>query len=198
MKLRLSIPKRKLQATATRRVTQQRAAEEEENEPTMKFSSAFVIVVILHVVAVGGIYAFNSVKAHHPVYEDTEASAKTDRALIVHDQPSASVNAATAQDTAGVQAVTPTAVITAPPAAAKTAEPVKPVDLPRKTSLAISGVKDSGVIHTVVKGENPVSIARRLGVGYDDLLKLNHIDDPKRLQIGQKLHIPVKIKTASN
>ena len=33
------------------------------DEPTTKLSSAFVVVLILHVVAIGGIYAFNSIKA---------------------------------------------------------------------------------------------------------------------------------------
>ncbi len=50
------------------------------------------------------------------------------------------------------------------------------------------------MIHTVVKGENPTVIARRLGVSEADLLKLNHISDPTKLQIGQKLHVPVKTK----
>jgi LysM repeat protein len=53
-------------------------------------------------------------------------------------------------------------------------------------------ISDSGVVHTAVKGDNPVTIAHHYGVSYDDLLKLNKIEDPKRLQIGQKLHIPMK------
>jgi len=44
----------------------------------------------------------------------------------------------------------------------------------------------------VVKGDNPVSIARKLKVPYDDLMAANHIDDPHKLQIGQKLIIPTK------
>ncbi len=65
MKLRLMIPKRKLRATATRRASQPRILDEDE-EPTMKLSSAFIIVVLLHLVAVGGIYAFESIKVHTP------------------------------------------------------------------------------------------------------------------------------------
>ena len=34
-----------------------------DEEPKTNLSSAFVVVLILHVVAVGGIYAFNSIKA---------------------------------------------------------------------------------------------------------------------------------------
>jgi LysM repeat protein len=42
---------------------------ESESEPSMKLSQAFVVVLILHVVAVGGIYGFNKLK---------ETSAKPD------------------------------------------------------------------------------------------------------------------------
>ncbi len=55
-------------------------------------------------------------------------------------------------------------------------------------------MKDSGVFYTVAKGDNPVAIAKKLHVSYDDLLKLNKITDPKKLKIGQKLRIPVKKK----
>ena len=37
----------------------------------------------------------------------------------------------------------------------------------------------------------PVLLAT-LEVPYDDLLALNHIDDPRKLKIGQKLLIPAK------
>ena len=35
---------------------------ESESEPSMKLSQAFIVVLILHVVAVGGIYGFNKLK----------------------------------------------------------------------------------------------------------------------------------------
>ena len=34
------------------------------------------------------------------------------------------------------------------------------------------------------------SIAKKLKVSYDDLLSVNHITDPHKLQIGQKLIVP--------
>jgi 2',3'-cyclic-nucleotide 2'-phosphodiesterase/3'-nucleotidase len=69
-----------------------------------------------------------------------------------------------------------------------------PVVAPVKTAdvKKISG--DSGNVYTVAKGDNPVAIARKLHVSYDTLLKLNKIEDPTKLQIGQKLRIPVKNK----
>jgi len=42
----------------------------------------------------------------------------------------------------------------------------------------------------VKKGDNPVTIAKKLKVPYDDLMALNHIEDPRKLRIGQKLLIP--------
>ena len=77
----------------------------------------------------------------------------------------------------------------------KTTETAKNADTPRK----VAGVKDSGQVHTVTKGENPERIAKKCGVSYTDLIKLNRIEDPTKLQIGQKLHLPTKVKaTASN
>ena len=61
MNLPLRQPKKKkLQATTARRAREADFTE----EPNVKLSSAFVVVLILHVVAVGGIYLFNAIKAH--------------------------------------------------------------------------------------------------------------------------------------
>jgi LysM repeat protein len=46
--------------------------------------------------------------------------------------------------------------------------------------------------YVVVKGDNPTTIAKRLGVSESELLKMNGIDDPKKLQIGQVLKVPAK------
>jgi LysM repeat protein len=53
-------------------------------------------------------------------------------------------------------------------------------------------VSDSGKTYVVAKGDNPVTIAKKFKVPYDDLVALNHIDDPRKLKIGQKLLIPAK------
>src|SRR2546430_7500100 len=37
-------------------------------------------------------------------------------------------------------------------------------------------VSDSGKVYVVTKGDNPVTIAKKFKVSYDDLLALNHID----------------------
>jgi len=62
----------------------------------------------------------------------------------------------------------------------------------------VKTASSSGKTYTVKKGDNPATIAKKLKVSYNDLIALNHIEDPHKLQIGQKLLIPtetVKTKT---
>ena len=49
---------------------------------------------------------------------------------------------------------------------------------------------DSGKTYVVRKGESPYTIADKFKVDATALLKLNGIDDPKKLKIGQTLRIP--------
>ena len=44
--------------------------------------------------------------------------------------------------------------------------------------------------YTVVKGDNPYSIAKKYGVSYKKLLEINGITDPTKIQIGQVLKMP--------
>lgn len=46
--------------------------------------------------------------------------------------------------------------------------------------------------YQVVKGDNPYKIAKKLGVTYQDLLRVNSIEDPTKLQIDQILKVPAK------
>ncbi len=62
----------------------------------------------------------------------------------------------------------------------------------RRAEPAGGRAATSGKTYVVVKGDNPVKIARKLGVSYDALLEVNKIDDPRKLQIGQKLLVPAK------
>jgi len=156
---------KKLQA-ATR--TLPRRAAEEYEEPNMRLSSALIVVVLLHIVAVGGIYAFSTIKTRQGARE----------ADAIRTQPAVSASAQPAGTQTGAEAPRETA-------AARTQEaPAKPA------------IKDSGQIYTVVKGDKPVVIARKLGVSYDEMLRLNKIEDPRKLQIGQKLRLPPKIKSS--
>jgi LysM repeat protein len=55
-----------------------------------------------------------------------------------------------------------------------------------KSAPAAGGAKT----YVVKKGDNPVAIARKLNVSYDELLKVNKIDDPKKLKPDQVLKVP--------
>jgi LysM repeat protein len=56
--------------------------------------------------------------------------------------------------------------------------------------LGASVVQNGQTIHTVNIGESPAVIAKKYGVNVNDLMKLNNISDPRRLQAGQTLKIP--------
>jgi LysM repeat protein len=233
----------------------------EEPEPNMRLSHAFVVVLVLHVIAVAGVFAFNSIKAgraeifsaikEEPAKAAT-ASEPTDSDLATGNENSAP---APAEPMATANSIAPVAAVAVKPEPAASAtskthelqpgetltkvaatygvsigdlekangitDPTKiragevltlpaassaPVAAPAKTTAAASivakapeaastsTVKDSGKIYTVVKGDNPVKIAKRLKVSYAALLSLNGNFDPRKMQIGQKLKIPAAAK----
>jgi LysM repeat protein len=184
MKLPALLTRKKLRATAARRPLG--AAEmdyEEMSEPNMKLSRALLIVLVLHVVAVAGIIAFNTIKTRQgplPPISTESATAKVAPAPAAKSEGPAVV-ASTRNDESKVQ---------------KT--PLKPVAKDdRKSDLAKPAEKsapkaDAAKTYVVAKGDTPVSIAKKLKVPYDNLMAANHIDDPHKLQIGQKLIIPAK------
>jgi LysM repeat protein len=132
----------------------------------MKLSRALLIVLLLHVVAVAGIIAFNAIKTHQGSLPTTSAAAPTSVGVTSPEQKNQPVTTSSAA--------------------------------PQKSSSAKSPIKvaDSGKIYVVAKGDNPVSIAKKFKVSYDDLIALNHIEDPRKLKIGQKLLIPQRIRAA--
>lgn len=179
MKLPTLLKKRKLRTTA-QRLPRQQVIDDYDQEPNMKLSSAFIVVLVLHVVAVGGIYAFSSIKAHRNA--DADSAEKM---------------------MAPAKAAAPAADAVASPApAAGDTHPVQDTGISNK--IAPKTVKQPGPaakgaveFYTVVKGDTPVAIARKLGVSSEELLKLNKIEDPKKLRIGQKLRVPAKTAKAS-
>jgi len=156
----LKFKHKKLRANAARRPLRIGAPTPDYGElaePSMKLSHALFIVLLLHVVAVAGIIAFNAIKTRQT-------------SLLL--SPTAT--------TIGVaQANTKPQPL---PAAQKTKPQAK--------------VSDSGKTYVVAKGDNPVTIAKKFKVSYDDLVTLNHIDDSRKLKIGQRLLIPEKPKAS--
>ena len=61
-------------------------------------------------------------------------------------------------------------------------KPVQTASLEHKTAKT----------YVVRKGDTPLKIAREHGCTYDELMKVNSIRDPKKIQMGQVLKLPVK------
>jgi LysM repeat protein len=159
----LKFRRKKLRATAVRRPLRIGAATADYDdlaEPSMKLSRALLIVLLLHVVAVAGIIAFNAIKTRQSTLPASPAT-NTVGVASSETKPQTTMASSTA--------------------------PVKAT-----TKTQTTKVSDSGKTYTVAKGDNPVTIAKKFKVSYDDLLTLNHIDDPRKLKIGQKLLIPTK------
>lgn len=176
-------PKKKLRASTARRSMNvpDEMDYEEMSEPNMKLSRALLIVLVLHVVAVAGIIAFNTIKSRQGAFPSKSAAAVSATADSV-------VTTSTVEDTSADQT-------TAQMEQAKPALPVTKTDREAEPAKALSvSVSSDAKTYVVVKGDNPVSIARKLKVSESELLKINNIEDPRKLQIGQKLVIPAPSK----
>ena len=155
----------------------------------MKLSRALLIVLLLHVVAVSGIIAFNAIKTRQSSFAPV-APANTENNLAAKSVGS----------TINSDASNPRPVVV-PRNEMKTSHSLlKPIakDEHPKSSHDEKAPASSGKVYTVVKGDNPVTIAKKLKVSYGDLIALNHIEDPRKLQIGQKLLIPKTTKPKKN
>jgi nucleoid-associated protein YgaU len=195
MKVPRFFRRRKLWAATARRSSAASAGMdfEEMPEPNMKLSRALLVVLLLHVVAVSGIIAFNAIKTRESSFVPTSAA---------NAEPKPSATASAAIHTDGAKPQTAAAQKENAPR-----EDLKPSHSPSKTLSKDDHVRltpfakamadkpvSSGKTYVVKKGDNPVTIARKLKVPYDDLMALNHIEDPRKLRIGQKLLIPKTTK----
>lgn len=195
MKMPSIIKRKKLHAATARRSRTMGLPDgmgyEQMSEPNMKLSRALLIVLVLHIVAVAGIIAFNTIKTREGVTSGVAEIAASAPA----DPPSATTTTDAAPG--APNEITQVAAKTETKAPAKTVESTRTAD-PPKPAAKTPEVPDSGKIYTVVKGDNPVTIARHLHVKYEALLELNQISDPRKLQIGQKLRIPEQEATAKH
>jgi LysM repeat protein len=176
MKIPKLIVRKKLRATTARRSLAGEVDYEEMSEPNMKLSRALLIVLVLHIVAVAGIIAFNTIKSRQGAFPPASVST-----------PAVKPGATAA----------PTKVDAAPVASpAKTTAAKEEANIPK--AIPVSSNSESDKFYTVAKGDNPVKIAKKLKVSESDLLAVNHIDDPRKLQIGQKLIVPKSNKSKKN
>lgn len=191
-------PRKVVRATAARAAN---GIEDEyyEQEPNMKLSHAFMVVLVLHIVAVGGIYAFNKIhatrNAGHAMAEAGKPPAVAAAQPAKPAEPQRMPGDADDPLPSMGGSITPAA---AAPVVAATAVPSAPAKVAAKPVVAAAEAAPTAKAaaasdtYKVVKGDNPYSIAKRLGVSQEELLKINAIDDPRKLQIGQVLKVPGK------
>jgi LysM repeat protein len=181
---RLKIPRlfkaKKLSAATARRASASGGMDFEGiPEPNMKLSRALLIVLLLHVVAVSGIIAFNAIKTRERPFVPPGSSE-------AENKPTETTQAAT-------HASTDKSSVAATQRETDRQPDSKLSHSPTKNEQSITP-SSSGKTYVVKKGDNPVGIAKKLKVPYNDLMALNHIDDPRKLQIGQKLLVPEAAK----
>jgi LysM repeat protein len=142
----------------------------ETDEPTTKLSSAFVVVLILHVVAIGGIYAFNSIKASRLSREPKPAAKEEGMKL----SPKTTVKAPAISEATG-------------PAATR----IQPG--PTVPSVPTVSPKTGLKQYLVKAGDNPTKIAFAYSVKTEELLAANNLKDGAVLHPGDTLTIPKSI-----
>ena len=192
MKIPTLLKRKKLRAATARRSVGAPAEidYEEMSEPNMKLSRALLIVLLLHVVAVSGIIAFNALKTRQTSFT-AEAPVNTENNPIPSVAPTINSDASNRRSSPAQKESTLRQ-------AKESYSPSKSVakDEHLKSAERAKAPARSGKVYTVVKGDNLVTIAKKLKVSYDDLLALNQIEDPRKLKIGQKLLVPGKTAKA--
>ena len=178
-----------------------------EAEPNMKLSHAFMVVLVLHIVAVGGIWAFNHLNAGRQsasiaaglsdklalsAQPKQAAPAVVERQPTDADEPLPSLEPLPESPAPAFRAaeISPAPIMTATKSAEAPIVETKPPAPAKQKSEATS----TGDTYTVAKGDNPYKIAKKLGVTYQSLLEANNIEDPTKLQIGTILKVPAKKK----
>jgi LysM repeat protein len=238
---------KKLNAATAREVI---PASYDDDDGTNRLSGAFIVVLLLHVVALVGVFAFSRMKdpktaSAGPAQRDLPVSATAQTTDLsadeseVPDRTFAPISEPLPEPAKIVAAETPRPA-PAPPRTIGGSHVVKPgeslsriavanslrvADLmaanslksdeihpgqelvipsaaPKATVSAIrspvkvadkpSLAKVTPSTYIVRKNDTLVKIARDHGVKYEDLIRLNDIKDPRKLQAGQSLRIPKK------
>ena len=182
-----------------------------EAEPNMKLSHAFMVVLVLHIVAVGGIWAFNHLNAGRqsasivaglsdklaltaqpkktaaaPELVERQPGDADEPLPSLEPLPDSSAPAFRAAELSPAPIMTATKSAATPVVETKAPAPKPPAAKQKSETSA------TGDTYTVAKGDNPYKIAKKLGVSYESLLEVNKIEDPTKLQIGTVLKVPAK------
>ena len=193
---------RKLWAATARRSSAASAGMdfEEMPEPNMKLSRALLIVLLLHVVAVSGIIAFNAIKTREssfvpPPSANAEPKPSATVSAAIHADGAKLQTAAAQKENAPREDLKPSHAPSKLPSKDDHPNASSDADRPSRKATASQEAAagkpvSDGKTYVVKKGDSPVTIAKKLRVPYDDLMALNHIEDPRKLRVGQKLLIP--------
>ena len=248
---RFFVRTKKYNTTATRAAIP--GTYEDDDDGGNRLSGAFIVVLLLHIIAVVGVFAFARIKdsrsAAPPVQNSTQTVAsKTNPPKPPASTPAAAV--AAVNPTPATPTPTPRETLKTPQPGAKTTHIVlagetlgkiafaynasvgdlvttnklkgqddirvgqlltipdkhqgkspatagagtKPAPAPPPLPKAppVNSDKKSAKTYTVQKGDTAAKIAREHGCSYDEIVKLNNIKDPKKIQPGQVLKLPVK------
>jgi len=227
-------PRKQLRAAPPRAAGRYSEEEYLVEEPNVKLSRAFVVVLLLHVVAVGGIFAFSALKDRQQsnglpkpdgtkqipnpngptigskpnskesipslagTYKvragDTLAGIAAQFGLAARDLEQANGLRSGAPLALGRELIIPDKSMarSMPSDVQKLLEPKESKNASNQSSSA--GTSELEKYYVIQRGDTPASIAKKLKVNSADLLKVNSIEDPKKLQIGQRLQIPSKIE----
>lgn len=233
---------KKLNLTATRNAMP--TTYEEDDEGSSRLSGAFIVVLLLHVVAIVGVFAFSRIKDSRAANTNT-ASANS---AVQNPKGGASKGSASAvgaaselhqSDTSKTSSALPPAgktyvvksgdnltkiavaysttptelvstnslksendirtgqVLTIPEGKSVKSAPApesKPVVKAIAPAAAPAAASSGPKTHIIQKGDTIAKIARENNCSYEELVKLNNIKDPKKLQPGQSVKIPATKK----
>ena len=166
------VPRRMVKTLHARAATSDKDFEEYEgeSEPNMKFSHALIVVLLLHVLAIGGVVAFSILKTRHIVPDRAKPAAS--KAV-----PAAAPEAAAA----------PASKTAAPAHEAARTLPASSNKASPKTQPA-----DAAATHTVVAGDTLTRIAAGNNTPVEAIEQANGIGSGSALRVGQVLKIPAK------
>jgi LysM repeat protein len=163
-------PSLKLRAATAARRMSPAMNDDLDEEPTTRLSSAFFVVLILHLVAVGGIWAFNSIKAHRRGIE-----------------PPASISATKAAAQPAADAKPQPSASAAPAGAGAKPQPaLAALAAPAPASIA------NGKFYVVKPNDTLTKIAVSLSVSIAEIQALNLAKDITVLRPGQIINVPSK------
>ncbi len=155
-------PQKTLRANAASRRMSPTMDDDLDDEPTTRLSSAFFVVLILHLVAVGGIWAFNSIKAHRRAVDTPETKSAAAQSGPEIKSPSASAPMSPELDDA------------------------------KALHAPVAGARTAGSFYQVKTNDTLTKIAATLGVSVADLQAANDPKEIEVLHPGQVLNVPAR------